>query len=59
MESEGDHFLAYYLPKEDDAALQFKGRRRNAADALEAEEVSIMHHLTENSSHHLFLPVHF
>lgn len=27
MESDGDHFLAYYLTKEDDTALEFKSAR--------------------------------
>src|ERR1700719_2181019 len=27
MESEGDHFLAYYLPQDDESALGFKERR--------------------------------
>lgn len=31
MESDGDHFLAYYLTKDDESALAFKERR--AADA--------------------------
>ncbi|KAI5118678.1 hypothetical protein M0805_003615 [Coniferiporia weirii] len=29
MESDGDHFLAYYLPKEDEVAENFVERRRN------------------------------
>lgn len=27
MESDGDHFLSYYLTKDDDVALQFKQMR--------------------------------
>jgi RNA polymerase II-associated factor 1 len=27
MESDGDHFLSYYLTKDDDVALQFKNMR--------------------------------
>ena len=27
MESDGDHFLAYYLTKDDEAALRFKEER--------------------------------
>ena len=27
MEADGDHFLAYYLTKEDEAAIQFKQNR--------------------------------
>ena len=37
MEADGDHFLAYYLPKEDEAAENFKALRRqgeNVEDAL-------------------------
>ncbi|KAH0835703.1 RNA polymerase II-associated [Lanmaoa asiatica] len=29
MESDGDHFLSYYLTKDDESALEFKERRRN------------------------------
>ena len=32
MESDGDHFLAYYLPKEDEIADDFKRRRREDND---------------------------
>ncbi|KLO12734.1 hypothetical protein SCHPADRAFT_997944 [Schizopora paradoxa] len=35
MESDGDHFLAYYLPKEDETADTFKQRRK---DGEEVEE---------------------
>ncbi|THH28830.1 hypothetical protein EUX98_g5361 [Antrodiella citrinella] len=37
MESDGDHFLAYYLTKEDEAALQFK-EERAARDPNSTEE---------------------
>ena len=38
MESDGDHFLAYYLTKDDESALEFKERRINGAPpALEEE----------------------
>ncbi|TCD69476.1 hypothetical protein EIP91_007602 [Steccherinum ochraceum] len=37
MESEGDHFLAYYLTKEDEAAIQFK-EERMARDPNAPEE---------------------
>lgn len=40
MESDGDHFLAYYLTKEDDAAIQFKEERlARDPNAPEEEEV--------------------
>ena len=29
MESDGDHFLSYYLTKDDDMALQFKQMRES------------------------------
>ncbi|KAH8110985.1 RNA polymerase II-associated [Phellopilus nigrolimitatus] len=35
MESDGDHFLAYYLPKEDEVAEDFIERRRNNEDVEE------------------------
>lgn len=38
MESDGDHFLAYYLTKDDDSALEFKERRRSGTSAAEEEE---------------------
>jgi len=40
MESDGDHFLAYYLTKDDEAALHFKKTRSNHApyDAPEHQE---------------------
>ena len=41
MEADGDHFLAYYLTKEDEAAVQFKqerlAREPDAAPAAEDE----------------------
>ena len=40
MESDGDHFLTYYLTKDDDAADQFKNSRADprGVDALQEEE---------------------
>jgi RNA polymerase II-associated factor 1 len=40
MESDGDHFLTYYLTKDDDAAEQFKDSRADprGVDALQEEE---------------------
>jgi len=39
MESDGDHFLAYYLTKEDEAAERFKeSRLESGIEALEDEE---------------------
>ena len=40
MESDGDHFLTYYLTKDDDAAEQFKESRADprGVDALQEEE---------------------
>lgn len=40
MESDGDHFLAYYLTKEDDAAVQFKVERL-ARDPTAPEEEDV------------------
>lgn len=37
MESDGDHFLSYYLTKDDDVALQFKQMREE--HSTENEEV--------------------
>lgn len=40
MEADGDHFLAYYLTKEDEVALEFKADRlARSPDALEESEV--------------------
>lgn len=40
MESDGDHFLAYYLTKEDEPAIQFKEERlARDPNAPEEEEV--------------------
>lgn len=40
MESDGDHFLAYYLTEDDDTALQFKvGRAELPVNAASEEEV--------------------
>ena len=40
MESDGDHFLTYYLTKDDDSAEQFKDSRADprGVDALQEEE---------------------
>ena len=40
MESDGDHFLTYYLTKDDDAAELFKDSRADprGVDALQEEE---------------------
>lgn len=40
MESDGDHFLTYYLTKEDDAAEQFKDSRADprGIESLQEEE---------------------
>ncbi len=32
MESDGDHFLAYYLPKEDETADTFKQKRKDGEE---------------------------
>lgn len=44
MESEGDHFLAYYLTKEDEAAIHFK-EERMARDPNAPEEDEVRHSL--------------
>ena len=40
MESDGDHFLTYYLTKDDDAAEEFKESRADprGIDSLQEEE---------------------
>ncbi|KAF9218506.1 RNA polymerase II-associated protein [Gyrodon lividus] len=38
MESDGDHFLAYYLTKDDESALEFKTRRQDGAPPESDEE---------------------
>jgi len=44
MESDGDHFLAYYLTKEDDTAIEFKrARLARSPDAPEEEEATPFH----------------
>ncbi|KAF8130582.1 RNA polymerase II-associated [Boletus edulis] len=46
MESDGDHFLSYYLTKDDESALEFKERRRNSAPStLEDEPKTTGFHL--------------
>ena len=43
MEADGDHFLAYYLTKEDDVALEFKQERlTRSSDAPEEDEVRLL-----------------
>jgi RNA polymerase II-associated factor 1 len=40
MESDGDHFLAYYLTKEDETAVEFKrARLERPVNAEQEEEV--------------------
>lgn len=41
MESDGDHFLAYYITKDDESALEFKERRRNGAPIKQEEEPKV------------------
>jgi RNA polymerase II-associated factor 1 len=49
MESDGDHFLAYHLTKDDESALEFKERRRNGAPtALEEEPQTTAFHLSRD-----------
>ncbi|KZT07427.1 uncharacterized protein LAESUDRAFT_724896 [Laetiporus sulphureus 93-53] len=44
MESDGDHFLAYYLTKEDEAAIEFKEKRlTQTPDDIEEEEPTPFH----------------
>ncbi|CCM04179.1 uncharacterized protein FIBRA_06341 [Fibroporia radiculosa] len=44
MESDGDHFLAYYLTKEDELAVEFKKMRlARSPDATEEEEPTPFH----------------
>ncbi|KAI0047855.1 Paf1-domain-containing protein, partial [Auriscalpium vulgare] len=38
MESDGDHFLAYYLTKKDDAAIQYRESRLNEAGIATMQE---------------------
>jgi RNA polymerase II-associated factor 1 len=40
MESDGDHFLSYYLTKDDDSAEQFKDSRSDprGIESLQEEE---------------------
>ena len=38
MEAEGDHFLAYYLTKEDEAAVEFKRDRMSRPVNAEQDE---------------------
>lgn len=41
MESDGDHFLTYYLTKDDESALEFKERRTNGASPGLEEEPKV------------------
>lgn len=52
MESDGDHFLTYYLTKDDDAAEQFKNSRADprGVDALQEEEDVRFFSLSPHSS---------
>ncbi|KAM5537103.1 hypothetical protein V8D89_009249 [Ganoderma adspersum] len=45
MEADGDHFLAYYLTKEDEAALEFKQGRvaRDLGDVPDGDEPTYFH----------------
>ncbi|PCH44148.1 hypothetical protein WOLCODRAFT_90676 [Wolfiporia cocos MD-104 SS10] len=44
MESDGDHFLAYYLTKEDEAAIQFKqSRLARSLEATDDDETTPFH----------------
>ena len=62
MESDGDHFLAYYLTKEDEAAISFKEERlARDPNAPEEDEVRTSIHeliakLTLSSSSAYLLP---
>jgi RNA polymerase II-associated factor 1 len=42
MESHGDHFLSYYLTKDDESALEYRRRRLREGDADADEEVSYL-----------------
>ncbi|KAI9453017.1 Paf1-domain-containing protein [Lactarius psammicola] len=50
MESDGDHFLTYYLTKDDDAAEQFKDSRADprGVDALQEEEDATEFHFVRD-----------
>ncbi|KAI9444483.1 Paf1-domain-containing protein [Lactarius indigo] len=50
MESDGDHFLTYYLTKDDDAAEQFKNSRADprGVDALQEEEDATEFHFVRD-----------
>ena len=50
MESDGDHFLAYHLTKDDESAIEFKERRRHGAPTTLEEEpkVCIISSSTQN-----------
>lgn len=42
MESDGDHFLAYYLTQTDEAALAFKASRTNPASTSAADPLAFL-----------------
>ncbi|KAH9070645.1 RNA polymerase II-associated [Lactarius deliciosus] len=50
MESDGDHFLTYYLTKDDDSADQFKNSRADprGVDALQEEEDATEFHFVRD-----------
>lgn len=50
MESDGDHFLSYYLTKDDDAAEQFKDSRGDprGIDSLQEEEEATEFHFVRD-----------
>ncbi|KAH9041272.1 RNA polymerase II-associated [Lactarius pseudohatsudake] len=50
MESDGDHFLTYYLTKDDDSAEQFKNSRADprGVDALQEEEDATEFHFVRD-----------
>jgi RNA polymerase II-associated factor 1 len=54
MESDGDHFLAYYLTKDDESALEFKERRRDGAPPEPDEERKVSISLCNPWSHSEF-----
>lgn len=55
MESDGDHFLAYYLTKEDETAVEFKrARLARSPDAPEEDEVSKLECFVRNVTADIF-----
>ena len=45
MESDGDHFLAYYLTKEDEAAVRFKEERLTRDPSAPEDEEDVVNAL--------------